>query len=60
MVDPVVLVGDQHTYERAAIEAWLAAHGVSPVTGHPLSSKDIVPNHMLRGLIGNKMAMLSS
>ena len=60
MVDPVILVGDQHTYERSAIEVWLAAgNHVSVVTGQPLSSKDVVPNHALRSLIERLAAVHS-
>ena len=44
MRDPVV-AGDGFTYERAALERWLAARGaVSPVTGAPLPHPHIVPN----------------
>ena len=59
-MDPVILVGDQHTYERSAIKAWLAAgKDVSVVTGQPLSSKDVVPNHALRSLIERLAAVHS-
>lgn len=57
MVDPVVLLADSHTYERAAIVAWLAEHNTSPVTGQPLDSKEVVPNHTLRSLISGLAAM---
>ncbi len=48
MVDPVICCGDGHSYERAAIEAWLACENVSPVTHERLSRLDIWPNLLLR------------
>ena len=48
MRDPVVTV-DGESYELVAITAWLKQHGaVSPRTGHPLPSVDLLPNHILR------------
>lgn len=49
MTDPVVL-SDGCSYERAAT-SWLAAHSTSPVTGQPLSSKDIISNRALKSLM---------
>ena len=49
MVDPVV-TADGHSYERAAIVAWLARSDVSPLTNMPLLHKELVPNHALRSL----------
>ena len=43
MRDPVSTL-DGQTYERAAIEAWLAEHDTSPLTGEKLSSKVLIPN----------------
>lgn len=57
MVDPVVLVSDGQTYERAEILAWLEQHCTSPVSGERLASKDIVPNHALRCLIRSLAAL---
>ena len=53
LVDPVLCTGDGQTYERSAITQWLAASDsqTSPVTGQPLVSLDIVPNHALRSII---------
>ena len=53
LVDPVLCTGDGQTYERAAITQWLAAldSQTSPVTGQPLVSRDLVPNHALRSII---------
>ncbi|XP_062204383.1 E3 ubiquitin-protein ligase PUB23-like [Phragmites australis] len=40
------------TYDRCAIERWLAAgHDTCPVTGQPLSLANLTPNHTLRRLI---------
>ncbi len=46
-----VICGGGHTYERAAIEAWLQDNSDSPVTGQPLPSAALLPNHTLRSLI---------
>jgi hypothetical protein len=44
MRDPVV-AADGHTYERAGVEEWFAAHGaVSMVTGASLPHTRLVPN----------------
>ena len=56
--EPVV-AEDGHTYERSAIEAWLrhsskrgrGAAPLSPLTGAPLRSKTLRPNHALRSLL---------
>lgn len=50
-MEPVVLLADGRSYERAAITTWLSAHDVSPITGRRLSSKDTVPNRALKSLI---------
>ena len=50
MVDPA-LAADQHSYERKAIEEWLADHDTSPVTGDPLPHKTLIPNPALRNLL---------
>ena len=47
MSDPV-MAADGHTYEKTAIEAWLAAHDTSPITNLVLDHKALVPNHALR------------
>ena len=47
LVDPV-LCADGHSYERTSIEAWLADHDTSPLTGARLQYKLLVPNHALR------------
>lgn len=50
MKEPVV-THDGHTYERAAIEQWLASHNTSPLTGQPLEHKNLVPNRALKKII---------
>ena len=47
MTDPVILA-DGYSYERSAIEAWLADYTTSPVTGQKLAHKDVIPNISLR------------
>ncbi|CAN0163568.1 unnamed protein product [Phaeothamnion confervicola] len=50
MEDPVI-VSDGHTYERCAIEQWLAEHRTSPMSNEPLASGGVVPNRALRSAI---------
>ena len=50
MRDPVI-AADGHSYERAALEGWLAQHDTSPVTGQPLHHKRIVDNILIRSAI---------
>ena len=47
----VLCVGDGHSYEEAAIAEWLQTRSTSPVTGQPLSTSDLLPNHALRQMI---------
>ena len=51
MVRPALCVGDGHSYEEAAIAQWLQTHGTSPVTGQPLATQELLPNHALRQMI---------
>ena len=48
--DPAILVGDGFTYERSAIETWLAGHDTSPMTGSAIDCKTLVPNFTVRAL----------
>ena len=43
MTDPVMTT-DGFTYERAAIERWFVSSNLSPITGVPLASTQLVPN----------------
>ena len=51
MVDPVI-AADGHTYERMAIEIWLKGHDTSPMNGQQLAHKRLVPNVIVKNLIG--------
>ncbi len=51
MSDPVVLISDGYTYERAAITKWLEHNETSPTTKAPLQHKDMVPNLTMRSAI---------
>ena len=50
MQDPVIAL-DGHTYERSAIEAWLAVNMSSPLTGAPMPAGELRPNHMVRSML---------
>ncbi|EOD04209.1 hypothetical protein EMIHUDRAFT_221293 [Emiliania huxleyi CCMP1516] len=47
MSDPV-MAADGHTYERSAIERWLATKSTSPMTGEALEHICLFPSHILR------------
>jgi U-box domain len=54
MRDPVLCGSEGHSFEREALEQWLAAHpGVDPLSREllPPGAGVIVPNHALRNLI---------
>ena len=51
MSDPV-MAADGHSYERSAIERWLATKSTSPLTGSELEHRILIPNHTLRRQIG--------
>ena len=59
MDDPVV-AADGHTYERRAITKWFEASKdatpISPLTGQPLDSKALLPNHTLKKAIAEAVA----
>lgn len=49
--DPVV-AADGHSYEREAIEAWLASGSrMGPLTGEELKTTRLFPNRALRAAI---------
>lgn len=50
MVDPVITPSG-HSYERAAIEAWLEGQAVDPITMAPLNKEQLIPNIGLRQAI---------
>ena len=51
MVDPVILVGNGHTYERESIQQWLSNHNTCPKTNLVLDTTRLMPNHNLRQAI---------
>ena len=50
MIDPV-MEADGHSYERSAIERWLATKSTSPMTSAELENTGLFPNHTLRRMI---------
>jgi len=52
MQEPV-LAADGHTYERGAIEKWMAAHNTSPMTGAPLMHRFLTQNFALKRIISS-------
>ena len=50
MQEPVI-AADGHTYEQAAMKAWLQQHTTSPVTGNDLPHTRLVPNFLVKNLI---------
>ncbi len=55
MHDPVLYGSEGHSFERAALEQWLAANpGVHPINRQPLlqgEGRDVLPNDALRNMI---------
>ena len=54
MRDPVV-AANGHSYERAAMERWMATPNghKDPLTGLPLANTNLIPNHTLKKAILN-------
>ena len=50
MKDPV-MTSDGYTFERRAIERWFARERTSPLTGKPVSSKQLIPNRLIKTMI---------
>uniref|UniRef100_M4DFC6 RING-type E3 ubiquitin transferase n=1 Tax=Brassica campestris TaxID=3711 RepID=M4DFC6_BRACM len=50
MNEPCV-ASDGYTYDRRAIEEWMADHRTSPVTNLPLQNINLLPNHTLYAAI---------
>lgn len=57
MVEPVMLVETGHTYEAAAVQKWLDAKSVCPVSGQKLRSKQTMPNYALKRVIADWAAV---
>ena len=55
MRDPVLYGSEGHSFEREALEEWLAANpGMQPLSRQPLppgTSNGMLPNHALRNLL---------
>jgi U-box domain len=54
MQDPVLYGSEGHSFEREALECWVAANpGVDPFTGQPLPPEGnrVLPNYALRSII---------
>lgn len=55
MRDPVLFGGEGHSFEREALQEWLAANpGMHPLSRQPLppkASNSMLPNHALRNLL---------
>ena len=58
MTDPVICVGDGHTYEKSAITKWLEKNETSPLTGETLASTQLIPNHSIRKVPPNNASPL--
>ncbi|CAF3411838.1 unnamed protein product [Rotaria socialis] len=54
--DPVI-GQDGHTYEREDIIAWLQQHGTSPITREPMTIESLRPNHIVRKMIDEFVAV---
>jgi hypothetical protein len=54
MDDPVV-AGDGFTYQKSAIEAWLAHSDKSPVTGKSMDTRITFPNRALRSVLHGQL-----
>ena len=57
MKDPVI-AADGHTYERAAIAAWLNDQTPSPTTQDPLPHPRLVPNLLIKSAIASQREQL--
>ena len=57
--DPVILMDDGFSYERAAIEDWLKLKSTSPKTNKPTNGK-LAPNRSLRALIADAATRAAS
>jgi U-box domain len=63
MRDPVLCGGEGHSFERAALEHWMATNpGVDPVSRQPLppGAGNVVPNHALRSLLAQHLHLTSA
>lgn len=49
-MDPVI-AADGFTYERSAIENWIARKGTSPMTNEPLPHLGLTPNRFAKSAV---------
>lgn len=52
-MDSPTIAADGHTYEKAAIEAWVRCNNTSPVTGCVMAHSRLLPNVAIRSLISD-------
>jgi hypothetical protein len=45
------MTDDGHTYERKAIQKWIAKSKTSPLTGAKLNTKVLRPNYLVKEII---------
>ena len=50
-----VIAADGQTYERQAMQEWLADHSTSPVTGLPLPHPRLTPNLLIKSAIATHL-----
>ena len=55
-----VTAADGHSYERTAIEQWLASSDLSPLTGQRLPHKQLTRSHALRNAIEEEHAAVAA
>jgi hypothetical protein len=60
MADPAILVCSGLSYERSALEHWIAQYGTNPETGEPLQDARLVGNPCLRLLIEDVMSAMAA
>lgn len=56
MTDPVILPCSGVSYERSAIEEWIAKHSTDPMSGKPLQDARLIANPCLKSLIDSIIA----
>ena len=56
-MDKPTIAADGHTYEQAAIEAWLQHSNTSPVTGDTLMHMFPTPNVVIKNLISEACSL---
>ena len=57
LMDKPTIAAGGHTYEQAAIEAWLQHSNTSPVTGDTLMHMFLTPNVVIKNLISEACSL---